>query len=85
MRKNVNFDLLEPSDCFGDECCCKCAFHHNVYKHCAHMDRPGKKCICDERLPFSVCYAPEMNMVQVFPNHGGGCELFTTKFSVVKP
>ena len=61
-----------------DGCCCVCANHSPVNKHCCHSPKEEGKCVCGETLDFNVCtglHKLDGSPVNLSGNHGF-CELF---------
>ena len=83
MNTKIKFRYLNINiKCgFEDEnlnaCCCKCIFHHEVFKHCCHSPSQ-ENCVCGESLGFYICNPPEIESAYLSGKHGM-CEMFTKR------
>ena len=86
LKKEIKFEYLVGNEkCYLDtrweSCCCTCANHAEVNKHCCHSPKENNKCVCDEYLGFYVCTAlhkMDGSGVNLSGNHGF-CELYEEK------
>ena len=73
LNSNIECNLNNKE--FGKwGCCCKCKFHHEVFKHCCHSPRKDE-CVCHESLNFYICDHPEIDRINLSGKHGV-CELY---------
>ena len=83
--KRIQFQYLNSNKCNQEAikkiyCCCRCAHHLEVFKHCCYNIRKDD-CICNESLGFYVCTVREIHegkRASISGKHGC-CELFTER------
>jgi len=75
---------LENPELKGWGCCCQCAHHLQVNKHCCHSPVTGT-CVCSESLDFYVCVVfhdiEDCPTTSLSGKHGV-CECFVQRKSI---